>query len=152
MRSSAAAQNGLLLLLVTNLAVLSFDEFDGWAELSELLHKGPPEGCDRYRPEHLETVRRYLSNRHWADQALTMLNLIGMVGDAGIQKNRPLIKKCKFATEMCETYFIRPSSGHSSPGIRCPGSLSMRLTDLTFPGAPCCFMVLNGKNTRIYFA
>eukprot|EP00959_Pyramimonas_sp_CCMP1952_P228807 4783999-Pyramimonas_sp.AAC.1 len=58
--------------------VPSFDDFDGWVELSELLNKWPPEGCDGDRPKHLEIVRRYLSNRHWAYQALTVLNLIGM--------------------------------------------------------------------------
>eukprot|EP00959_Pyramimonas_sp_CCMP1952_P174368 3644132-Pyramimonas_sp.AAC.1 len=56
-------------------AVQSFDEFDGWVELSELLNQWPPAGCDRYHPEHLETVRRHFSNRHWACQALTVLTL-----------------------------------------------------------------------------
>eukprot|EP00959_Pyramimonas_sp_CCMP1952_P384035 8048518-Pyramimonas_sp.AAC.1 len=93
MRGSAAAQNGSLLLLVASRfaistylsgrflgAVPSFDEFDGWLEL---LNKWPPAGCVRYRPKHLWTVRRCLSNCHWAYQALTVLNLIGMVDNAG---------------------------------------------------------------------
>eukprot|EP00959_Pyramimonas_sp_CCMP1952_P318231 6659215-Pyramimonas_sp.AAC.1 len=54
-------------------AAPSFDEFDGWAEISELLNKWPPEGCDRYRPKQLETVQRCLRSRHWAYQALTVL-------------------------------------------------------------------------------
>eukprot|EP00959_Pyramimonas_sp_CCMP1952_P390151 8176233-Pyramimonas_sp.AAC.1 len=74
-------------------AVLSFDEFDGWMELSELLNQWPPEGCDHYRRTRLETVRRYLRNRHWACQALIVLNLTGMVDNAGMQKNRPQIKQ-----------------------------------------------------------
>eukprot|EP00959_Pyramimonas_sp_CCMP1952_P238699 4987986-Pyramimonas_sp.AAC.1 len=48
------------------------------------------------------------------------------------------IKKCEFATEMCETYFIRPSNGHSSPGIKCLESFYT--ADLTFPGAPGYFI------------
>eukprot|EP00959_Pyramimonas_sp_CCMP1952_P268037 5604378-Pyramimonas_sp.AAC.1 len=63
-----------------------------------------------------------------------------MVDDAGMQKNRPQTKQCKFAAEMCETYFIRPSNGHSSPGIKYPESLYMRITDLTITGAPCYFI------------
>eukprot|EP00959_Pyramimonas_sp_CCMP1952_P457933 9475777-Pyramimonas_sp.AAC.2 len=70
-------------------AVPPLDEFDGWVKLSEILNLWPTEGCDRCRPRHLETVPRYLSNRHWAHQAFTVLNLIGMVDNAGMQKNRP---------------------------------------------------------------
>eukprot|EP00959_Pyramimonas_sp_CCMP1952_P268038 5604378-Pyramimonas_sp.AAC.2 len=47
-------------------AVPSIDESDGWVELSELPNLLPPEAWDRCRPKNLETVRRYLSNRHWA--------------------------------------------------------------------------------------
>eukprot|EP00959_Pyramimonas_sp_CCMP1952_P440136 9214524-Pyramimonas_sp.AAC.1 len=39
-----------------------------------------------------------------------------------------------------DTYFIRPSNGHRSPGIRCPESLYMRITDLSAPGAPRHFI------------
>eukprot|EP00959_Pyramimonas_sp_CCMP1952_P407587 8542184-Pyramimonas_sp.AAC.1 len=81
MRSSATAQSGLRLLFATNhfititsdrflRAVPSFDKFDGWDELSELLEHWPPEGYDRHRHQHVETVRRRLRNRHWACQAL----------------------------------------------------------------------------------
>eukprot|EP00959_Pyramimonas_sp_CCMP1952_P369921 7747581-Pyramimonas_sp.AAC.1 len=59
-------------------AVPSFDEFDGWVELSELLDQWPPEGCDRQRRRHLEAVRQYLRKRHLACQALTVLDLMGM--------------------------------------------------------------------------
>eukprot|EP00959_Pyramimonas_sp_CCMP1952_P083881 1754412-Pyramimonas_sp.AAC.1 len=38
-----------------------------------------------------------------------------------------------------DTYFIRPSNGHSSLGIRCPESLYMRITDLSEPGVPRYF-------------
>eukprot|EP00959_Pyramimonas_sp_CCMP1952_P430381 9014230-Pyramimonas_sp.AAC.1 len=72
-----------------------------------------------------------------------------MVDITGMQKNRPHIKKCEFATEMYETYFIRPSNGHSSPGIQRPESLYMRMADLTNPVAPC--HVPSGKTSRIYF-
>eukprot|EP00959_Pyramimonas_sp_CCMP1952_P083347 1742073-Pyramimonas_sp.AAC.1 len=57
---------------------------DGWSSQSQW----PPEGRDRCRPKHLETVQRYLSNRHRAYQALTVLYLIGMVDNAGIQKKQ----------------------------------------------------------------
>eukprot|EP00959_Pyramimonas_sp_CCMP1952_P450279 9428128-Pyramimonas_sp.AAC.1 len=60
-----------------------------------------------------------------------------MVGNAGMQKNRLQAQKCKFATETHPTYFLRPSNGRSGPGIKCPESLCMRITDLTTPGAPC---------------
>eukprot|EP00959_Pyramimonas_sp_CCMP1952_P409290 8577823-Pyramimonas_sp.AAC.1 len=111
---------------------------DGWN--SQSCSTRSPEGCGRYRPKHLETVRRYLSNRHWACQALAVLNLIGVVDSAGMPKNRLHIKMCKLAAEMCETYFIVPSNGRSSPGIKCPESLYMRITDLTISGAPCYFI------------
>eukprot|EP00959_Pyramimonas_sp_CCMP1952_P444897 9315866-Pyramimonas_sp.AAC.1 len=62
-----------------------------------------------------------------------------MVDHAALPKNRLHIKKCKFATDTHDTYFIRPSSGRSSPGIKCPESLYMRIADLTIPGAPCYF-------------
>eukprot|EP00959_Pyramimonas_sp_CCMP1952_P340650 7134703-Pyramimonas_sp.AAC.1 len=101
MRGSAAAQNGLRPLFVINhitaiilRAAPSFDEFDGRLELSELLNQWPPEGCGRYHRKHLEIVRRYFKNRHWACQALTVLNLTGMVNNTGMQKNRRHIKKC----------------------------------------------------------
>eukprot|EP00959_Pyramimonas_sp_CCMP1952_P271079 5667553-Pyramimonas_sp.AAC.1 len=38
---------------------------------------------------------------------------------------------------MYETYFIRPSNGHSSPGTKCLASLYMGITGLTIPGALC---------------
>eukprot|EP00959_Pyramimonas_sp_CCMP1952_P221733 4635275-Pyramimonas_sp.AAC.1 len=37
-------------------AVPSFDEFDGWLEPSGLLDAWPPEGCDHYHANHLETA------------------------------------------------------------------------------------------------
>eukprot|EP00959_Pyramimonas_sp_CCMP1952_P172197 3597768-Pyramimonas_sp.AAC.1 len=37
-------------------------------------------------------------------------------------------------------HFIRPSNGHSSPGIKCPESLYMRIRVMTIPGAPCYFL------------
>eukprot|EP00959_Pyramimonas_sp_CCMP1952_P129211 2701827-Pyramimonas_sp.AAC.1 len=63
-----------------------------------------------------------------------------MVSSTGMQKNRLNIKKCKFASETHDKYFIRPNNGHSSPGIKCPESLYMRMADLTIPGAPCYFI------------
>eukprot|EP00959_Pyramimonas_sp_CCMP1952_P072663 1518279-Pyramimonas_sp.AAC.1 len=39
-----------------------------------------------------------------------------------------------------DAYFIRPTHGHSSPGIKCPESLYMRIADLSAPGAPCYFI------------
>eukprot|EP00959_Pyramimonas_sp_CCMP1952_P006533 136518-Pyramimonas_sp.AAC.1 len=60
-------------------AVPSFNESDGWVELSELLDQCPPAGCDRYHHKHLETLWRYLGNRQWACQALTVLVLIGAI-------------------------------------------------------------------------
>eukprot|EP00959_Pyramimonas_sp_CCMP1952_P193799 4052468-Pyramimonas_sp.AAC.1 len=55
---------------------------------------------------------------------------------AGMRKNRIHIKKCKYASETHDAYFIRPSNGRSSPGIKCPESLYMRIADLTIPGVP----------------
>eukprot|EP00959_Pyramimonas_sp_CCMP1952_P057761 1205626-Pyramimonas_sp.AAC.1 len=63
-----------------------------------------------------------------------------MVDKAGMQKCRLQIKKCKFATEAHSTHFVRPSIGHSRPGIKCPESLCMRITDLTIPRAPCYYI------------
>eukprot|EP00959_Pyramimonas_sp_CCMP1952_P095944 2005979-Pyramimonas_sp.AAC.2 len=56
-----------------------------------------------------------------------------------MQKNWLQVKKCMFATETHPAYFLRPSKEHISPGIKCPESLYMRITDLTIPGAPCYF-------------
>eukprot|EP00959_Pyramimonas_sp_CCMP1952_P342697 7179545-Pyramimonas_sp.AAC.1 len=76
----------------------------------------------------------------WACQASAVLDLIGIVDSTGVQNNRPQVKKCQCASEARETYFIRPSNGHGSPGIKCLGSLYMRNTDLTVPEAPCYFI------------
>eukprot|EP00959_Pyramimonas_sp_CCMP1952_P403860 8462684-Pyramimonas_sp.AAC.1 len=65
---------------------------------------------------------------------------MGKVDDAGMQKNRLQLKRMKYSSEKHDTYFIRPRAGRSSPGIKCPESLSMRISDLTVPGAPCCFI------------
>eukprot|EP00959_Pyramimonas_sp_CCMP1952_P088716 1856299-Pyramimonas_sp.AAC.1 len=46
-----------------------------------------------------------------------------MVGHAGMQKNRLQLKKCHYASEAREAHFIRPSNGHSSPGIKCTSLL-----------------------------
>eukprot|EP00959_Pyramimonas_sp_CCMP1952_P072240 1508777-Pyramimonas_sp.AAC.1 len=121
-------------------AAPSFDEFDGWVELAELLDRWPPAGYDRYHRKDLETARQRLRNRHWACQASAVLDLIGMVDNTGMQKNRLQLKKCQCASEARETYFIRSSNGHSSPGIKCPESLYMRITDLIVPGAPGYFI------------
>eukprot|EP00959_Pyramimonas_sp_CCMP1952_P160848 3363871-Pyramimonas_sp.AAC.1 len=43
----------------------------------------------------------------------------------------------KYSSENHDAYFIRPSNGHSSPGIKCPEPLYTRITDLSAPGAPC---------------
>eukprot|EP00959_Pyramimonas_sp_CCMP1952_P136322 2852569-Pyramimonas_sp.AAC.1 len=40
----------------------------------------------------------------------------------------------------CDAYFIRPTNGHSSPGIKCPESLYMEITGLSAPGAPRYFI------------
>eukprot|EP00959_Pyramimonas_sp_CCMP1952_P448005 9381003-Pyramimonas_sp.AAC.1 len=101
--------------------VPSFDEFDGWVELSELLN-WPPAGHGRYRRKHLAAVRQELNNQHWARQAVAVLDLIGMADHAGMQSNRLQLKTCKHASESHETYFIRPSNGHSSPRIKYPES------------------------------
>eukprot|EP00959_Pyramimonas_sp_CCMP1952_P334069 6996242-Pyramimonas_sp.AAC.1 len=92
-----------------------------------------------YRRKHLETARQKPNNQHWACQVLAVLDLIGMVLHTGMQKNRLQLNKCKYASESHDTYLIRPSNGHSSPGIRRPESWSMRITDVTVPGAPCSF-------------
>eukprot|EP00959_Pyramimonas_sp_CCMP1952_P386513 8100392-Pyramimonas_sp.AAC.1 len=60
-----------------------------------------------------------------------------MADNAGMQNNRLQLKKCQYASEAHETYFTRPSNGHSSPRIKCPESFYMRITDLIVPGAPC---------------
>eukprot|EP00959_Pyramimonas_sp_CCMP1952_P261744 5473401-Pyramimonas_sp.AAC.1 len=39
-----------------------------------------------------------------------------------------------------DTYFIRPANGHSSPGIRCPESLYMRIVGLSALWAPRYFI------------
>eukprot|EP00959_Pyramimonas_sp_CCMP1952_P107996 2258109-Pyramimonas_sp.AAC.1 len=49
-------------------------------------------------------------------------------------------RKTDYSSEAHETYSIRPSNGHSSPGINCPSSLCMRMTYLSLPGAPCYFI------------
>eukprot|EP00959_Pyramimonas_sp_CCMP1952_P451575 9454851-Pyramimonas_sp.AAC.1 len=49
-----------------------------------------------------------------------MLDLIGMVDSTRMEKNRLQVKKCQYASEAHETYFIRPSNGRSSPRIKCP--------------------------------
>eukprot|EP00959_Pyramimonas_sp_CCMP1952_P080918 1690186-Pyramimonas_sp.AAC.1 len=69
-------------------AAPSIDEFDGRIELAELLNHWPPEGHDCHHHKHLEIVRRHLRSRHWAYQALAVLDLVGMINNTGIQKNR----------------------------------------------------------------
>eukprot|EP00959_Pyramimonas_sp_CCMP1952_P246783 5158049-Pyramimonas_sp.AAC.1 len=53
-----------------------------------------------------------------------------------MKKNRLQIKKMRYSDMIYDTYFIRPSNWHSSPGIRCPESLYLRITDLSAHGAP----------------
>eukprot|EP00959_Pyramimonas_sp_CCMP1952_P346595 7259342-Pyramimonas_sp.AAC.1 len=63
-----------------------------------------------------------------------------MVDSAGMQKNRLQVQKCKFASETHPTYFLRPSSGHSSPGMMRPEPSCKGIIDLTTPGAPCYYI------------
>eukprot|EP00959_Pyramimonas_sp_CCMP1952_P328185 6870996-Pyramimonas_sp.AAC.1 len=53
----------------------------------------PAEGYENYRYMHLETVRHKLKEQRWACQALAVLGLMGMVENAGMQKNRLQLKK-----------------------------------------------------------
>eukprot|EP00959_Pyramimonas_sp_CCMP1952_P095943 2005979-Pyramimonas_sp.AAC.1 len=51
-------------------AAPSFDEFDGWVELPELLDNWPPEGREHYHKHHLEMSGAALASaighiRHW---------------------------------------------------------------------------------------
>eukprot|EP00959_Pyramimonas_sp_CCMP1952_P065954 1376970-Pyramimonas_sp.AAC.1 len=73
-------------------------------------------------PKHLETVRRVLKDQHWACPAYAVLELIGMIDESGMKKNRLHIKKMKYSDMNCDAYFFRPSNKHSSPGIKCPES------------------------------
>eukprot|EP00959_Pyramimonas_sp_CCMP1952_P254451 5314790-Pyramimonas_sp.AAC.1 len=57
-----------------------------------------------------------------------------------MQKNRLQVKKPLLTGGSHPTYFLRPSNGPSSPGIRCPEPLCKRVTDQTSPGAPCYFI------------
>eukprot|EP00959_Pyramimonas_sp_CCMP1952_P189088 3955055-Pyramimonas_sp.AAC.1 len=54
--------------------------------------------------------------------------------------SRPQMKKLTFRGEARPTYYLRPSNGRSSPGIRCPESLRSRVADLNEAGAPRCFI------------
>eukprot|EP00959_Pyramimonas_sp_CCMP1952_P129299 2703577-Pyramimonas_sp.AAC.1 len=81
-----------------------------------------------------------LKDQHWAYQAYAVVELIGTIDESGMRKNRLQIKKIKYFDINYDTCFIRPTNGHSSPGIKCPESLYMRITDLSAPGAPCYFI------------
>eukprot|EP00959_Pyramimonas_sp_CCMP1952_P351808 7371144-Pyramimonas_sp.AAC.1 len=75
-----------------------------------------------------------LKNRHLAYQAYVVLELIGVIDASGMKSNRMHINKMMYADMADDTCFIRPFNGHSSPGIRCPESIYMRITDLSAPG------------------
>eukprot|EP00959_Pyramimonas_sp_CCMP1952_P435648 9122601-Pyramimonas_sp.AAC.1 len=72
---------------------------------------------------HLDTVRHMLQDQHWAYQAYAVLELMGMIDESVMKKYRLQIKKMKYSDLTYDTYFIRPTNGHSSPGIKCPASL-----------------------------
>eukprot|EP00959_Pyramimonas_sp_CCMP1952_P393778 8251152-Pyramimonas_sp.AAC.1 len=73
------------------------------------------QGCERYHSKHLDTVRRVLKGQQWACQAYAVLELIGMLDESGMEKNRLHIKNMKYSDMNKDTYFIRPTNGHSSP-------------------------------------
>eukprot|EP00959_Pyramimonas_sp_CCMP1952_P395227 8281004-Pyramimonas_sp.AAC.2 len=49
---------------------------------------------------------------------------------SGMQKNRLQVKKLKFCGGARLAYLLRPSSGHSGPGVECPELLCSRVTEL----------------------
>eukprot|EP00959_Pyramimonas_sp_CCMP1952_P339647 7113148-Pyramimonas_sp.AAC.1 len=112
MRSSVNVQSGFRLPFAAHLftevvfltdsflrEVLSYDEFAGWADLSELLDRWPAEGHENHHRKCPGTARQKLKNQRRACQALAALDLIGMVDHTGMQKNRLQLKKCKYASE-----------------------------------------------------
>eukprot|EP00959_Pyramimonas_sp_CCMP1952_P268272 5609467-Pyramimonas_sp.AAC.1 len=44
--------------------VTTHGEYDGWAELSQLLNRWPAEGHERHHPMHVDTVRHMLKDQH----------------------------------------------------------------------------------------
>eukprot|EP00959_Pyramimonas_sp_CCMP1952_P373384 7819520-Pyramimonas_sp.AAC.1 len=109
--------------------VVSYDEFDCWVCFSDLLANWPPEG--REHDHQREKPRRH--------RALPQAQALGIPStssaekkcemvdrNAGMQKNRLQVKKTILRGITCPTYNLRPSNGHSSPGIRHPESLYSR--------------------------
>eukprot|EP00959_Pyramimonas_sp_CCMP1952_P355617 7448293-Pyramimonas_sp.AAC.1 len=87
----------------------SYDEYDGWADLSQLLNTWPAEGYEHHRHTHLDTVRRLPKNRHWAYQAYAVLELIGMVDESGMKQTRLHMKKMSYSDTTCDASFARPT-------------------------------------------
>eukprot|EP00959_Pyramimonas_sp_CCMP1952_P393715 8249901-Pyramimonas_sp.AAC.1 len=88
---------------------------------------------------------------HWACRAYAALELIDMIDESGMKKKRLHVKKMRYPDMNYDTYFIRPTNGHSSPGIKCPESLFMKIIDLSAPGHfVISFMELNGRIYRVF--
>eukprot|EP00959_Pyramimonas_sp_CCMP1952_P107929 2256692-Pyramimonas_sp.AAC.1 len=82
-----------------------------------------------------------MPGRHWTYQALAVLKIRETVDNrTGVQKNRLQVKKIEFCGEARPTFFLRPSNGRSSPGVRCPESVHSRVTALAEAGAPRYFI------------
>eukprot|EP00959_Pyramimonas_sp_CCMP1952_P138219 2893029-Pyramimonas_sp.AAC.1 len=73
--------------------VPSYDEYVGWAEISQLLKNLPAEPYETYLYKHLEIARYKLKDKHWAYQAYAVLECIGTVDETGMKKNRLQLKK-----------------------------------------------------------
>ena len=125
-------------------AVWSFDEYDGWVHVPDLLTNWPPEGNSDYHSKFLEEAFTWLHKKPWAYQILLILAISGIVDHkTGMQKHRLQIKKIVDTHDREATrYYIRASNGHAAPGLKCPESLYSAVTveTLRLQDAPTFFM------------
>ena len=121
--------------------VRSFDEYDGWVEIPDLIRNWPPESQPKWHDKFLEHVHSWLFDKHLAYQVLVILKVCEVVDHkTGMQKNRLHVKKTQHCQGGETCYYLRASNGHTHPGPKCPESLYSPVTDLPSEGAPQFFM------------
>ena len=79
-------------------AVRSFDEYDGWVEIPDLLQNWPP--VTSFQPKFLEDVDYWLFRQHPSFQALLILAICEVVDKkTGLRKSRLQVKKIRHMSD-----------------------------------------------------
>ena len=124
-------------------AVWSYDEYDGWVHIPDLIKIWPPKHQTNFHNKFLEHVDTWLYDQHQAYQVLVILMVSEVVDrQTGMQKNRLQVKKAVDLEGGETCYYLRASNGHTYPGPRCPESLYSPVTERTLKtdDAPAFFM------------